>query len=113
MTKIAGFKIGAAAIATIIAVAGLSLVSAHNGARAADIATPAIQQTASLNKQLEARLDAEMDAELRRLTAAGAADVMCPVEGHGIVSYSGHNPDIVGVSQKPEQVAETGSPAAK
>ncbi|MBT3550831.1 MAG: hypothetical protein HOO19_02040 [Rhodospirillaceae bacterium] len=109
MAKIAGLMIATAAIAY----SGLALLSTPNGAHAAEAGTPVVIKTVALVKELEARLDAEMDAELRRLTAVGAADAMCPVDGHGNVSYSGHNPEIVGVSKKSEQVAETGSTAAK
>ena len=115
MTKITPLVIATAAIAF----AGFALLAGPRAALAAETRTLTIDQA------LEARLDAEMDAELRRLTAAGAADIMCPVDGHGTISYSGTNPEIVGVSEKPAvaqsmpvhetntQVAETGSHPAK
>ena len=111
MTKITPLMIATAAIAF----AGFALLAGPRAALAAETRTLTIDQA----------LDAEMDAELRRLTAAGAADIMCPVDGHGTISYSGTNPEIVGVSEKPAvaqsmpvhetntQVAETGSHPAK
>ena len=115
MPKFAPLMIATAAIAF----AGLALLAGPPAALAAET------RTLSIDQALEARLDAEMDAELRRLIAAGAADIMCPVDGHGTISYSGPNPEIVGVSEKPVlaqsmpvhetdlQVADTGSQPAK
>jgi hypothetical protein len=77
MTKFALLMIGAAALAF----AGLALFQTP----AANAADPGASK---IDKVLEARLDAEMAAELRRLIAAGAADAMCPVDGHGAATYS-------------------------
>lgn len=115
MTKFAPLLIATAAIAF----AGFALLAGPRAALAAET------RTLTIDKALEARLNAEMDAELQKLIAAGAADIMCPVDGHGTVAYSSPIPEIVGVSEKPDlaqirpapatdtQVAETGSNPAK